>query len=121
MGERSSPPSEHKKRFKAFDPDAVMLVPPSLDEWLPQNHLARFIAEIVSCELDLTRFYDSYAKTKGQPLYDPRLMVRVLLYGYCVGVRSSRELERGCVDVVAFRCGPCRLSLQPPNYDTGEG
>jgi len=91
------------KRFRPFEPDAVMLVPPSLDEWLPQNHLARFIAEIVETQLDLTRFYSSYKKTKGQPPYDPRLMVRVLLYGYCVGVRSSRELERACVDVVAFR------------------
>ena len=91
------------KRFKPFDPDAVMLVPPSLDDWLPQNHLSRFIADVVETELDLSRFYASYAKTKGQPPYDPRLMVRVLLYGYCVGVRSSRELERACVDVVAFR------------------
>jgi len=91
------------KRFKSFEPDAVMLVPPSLDEWLPQNHLARFIADLVAEELDLSRFYGSYGETKGQPPYDPRLMVRVLLYGYCVGVRSSRELERACVDVVAFR------------------
>jgi transposase len=91
------------KRFKSFEPDAVMLVPPSLDEWLPGNHLARFIADLVAEELDLARFYGSYAKTKGQPPYDPRLMVRVLLYGYCVGVRSARELERACVDVVAFR------------------
>ncbi|WP_456506271.1 IS1182 family transposase [Arthrobacter sp. UYCu723] len=80
-----------------------MLVPPSLDEWLPANHLARFIADLVDEELDLTRFYDSYAKTKGQPPYEPRLMVRILLYGYCTGVRSSRELERACTDVVAFR------------------
>jgi len=91
------------KRFRAFEPAAVMLVPPSLDEWLPQNHLSRFIADIVDTQLDLQKFYASYAKTKGQPPYDPRLMVRVLLYGYCVGVRSSRELERVCVDVVAFR------------------
>jgi transposase len=91
------------KRFRAFEPDAIMLVPPSLDEWLPENHLSRFIAEMVETELDLERFYSSYRKTKGQPPYDPRLMVRVLLYGYCVGVRSSRELERACVDVVAFR------------------
>ena len=91
------------KRFRAFEPAAVMLVPPSLDEWLPQNHLSRFIADIVETQLDLKKFYASYAKTKGQPPYDPRLMVRVLLYGYCVGVRSSRELERVCVDVVAFR------------------
>ena len=80
-----------------------MLVPPSLDEWLPQNHLARFIAEIVETQLDLTRFYSSYKKVNGQPPYDPRLMVRVLLYGYCVKVHSSREIERACVDVVAFR------------------
>lgn len=45
-----------RKRFKAFEPDAVMLVPPSLDEWLPANHLARFIAELVDQELDLDRF-----------------------------------------------------------------
>ena len=91
------------KRFRAFDPDAVMLVPPSLDEWLPSTHLSRFVADVVETQLDLSRFYAAYGKSKGQPPYDPRLMVRVLLYGYCVGVRSSRELERACVDVVAFR------------------
>lgn len=71
------------KRFRSFEPDAIMLVPPSLDEWLPENHLSRFIAEVVDANLDLTRFYSSYRKVKGQPPYDPRLMVRVLLYGYC--------------------------------------
>lgn len=91
------------KRFKPFHPYQVMLVPPSLDEWLPEGHLARFIAELVGEHLDLSGFYVSYAKAKGQPPYDPRMMLRVLLYGYCVGVRSSRELERACVDVVAFR------------------
>jgi transposase len=58
-----------------------MLVPPSLDEWLPQNHVSRFVADVVETQLDLPRFYASYAKTKGQPPYDPRLMIRVLLYG----------------------------------------
>ncbi|RAN69336.1 IS5/IS1182 family transposase [Bacillus sp. SRB_336] len=91
------------KRFRAFEPDAVMLVPPSLDEWLPEGQLARFIAELVDHELDLTRFYASHKKAKGQPPYDPRLMLRIVLYGYCVGVRSSREVERACTDVVAFR------------------
>lgn len=91
------------KRFRPFEPDAQLLVPPSLDEWLPQDHLARFIAELVDSELDLDRFYASHAKAKGQPPYDPRLMLRIVLYGYCVGIRSSRELERGCTDVVAFR------------------
>lgn len=92
-----------RKRFKSFEPDVVMLVPPSLDEWLPQDHLARFIAELVDDELDLSAFYASYAKAKGQPPYDPRLMLRIILYGYCVGIRSSRELEKACTDVVAFR------------------
>lgn len=91
------------KRFRPFEPDAQLLVPPSLDEWLPQDHLARFIAELVDSELDLGRFYASHAKAKGQPPYDPRLMLRIVLYGYCVGIRSSRELERACTDVVAFR------------------
>jgi transposase len=77
------------KRFRTFEPAAVMLVPPSLDEWLPQNHLSRFIADIVETQLDLSKFYASYPKSTGQPPHDPRLMVRVLLYGYCVGVRSS--------------------------------
>ncbi|GAC1378570.1 MAG: hypothetical protein NVS2B15_08730 [Pseudarthrobacter sp.] len=99
------------KRFRAFEPGAVMLVPPSLDEWLPQNHLSRFVADLVAEELDLSRFYDSYAMTKGQPPYDPRLMVRVLLHGYCVGVRSSRELERACVDVVVGQRVPEALEL----------
>ena len=92
-----------RKRFKDFEPDAVMLVPPSLEEWLPEGHLARFIAELVENELDLTFFYKSYAKAKGQPPYDPRLMLRVLLYGYCTGVRSSRAIERACTDMVSFR------------------
>lgn len=60
------------KRFRDFDPAAVMLVPPSLDEWVPQNHLSRFIADVVEIQLDLSKFYASYAKTKGQPPYDPR-------------------------------------------------
>lgn len=64
---------------------------------------SRFIADLIEAELDLSRFYASYGKSKGQPPHDPRLMVRVLLYGYRVGVRSSRELERACVDVVALR------------------
>ena len=57
------------KRFRAFEPTAVTLVPTSLDEWLPQNHLSRFIADIAETQLDLKKFYASYAKTKGQPPY----------------------------------------------------
>ncbi|PYH00253.1 transposase [Arthrobacter stackebrandtii] len=80
-----------------------MLVPPSLQEWLPEGHLARFIVGLVENELDLTLFCKSYAKAKGQPPNDPRLMLRILLHGYCTGVHSSRAIKRACTDVVSFR------------------
>jgi transposase len=91
------------KTFRAFAPDQILLLPPSLDEWLPQDHLARFVADLVDEHLDLSRIHASYAKARGGPPYDPRLMVRLLIYGYATGVRSSRRLEAACVDVVAFR------------------
>jgi transposase len=92
------------KTFRPFEPDQVLLLPPSLDEWLPQGHLARFVAELVDEVLDLSAVYADYAKDRGgYPPYDPRLMVRLLVYGYCVGVRSSRAIERKCIDDVAFR------------------
>lgn len=78
-------------------------MPPSLDDWLPAEHLARFVAELVDEHLDLSRIQAVYTEGRGGPPYDPRLMVRVLLYGYTTGVRSSRRLEAACVDVVAFR------------------
>lgn len=91
------------KKFRRFDPDQILLMPPSLDEWLPQDHLARFVAELVDEVLDLSAIYADYTEVRGFPPYDPRLMVRLLIYGYTTGVRSSRAIERKCVDDVAFR------------------
>ena len=91
------------KTFRPFQPDQILLVPPSLDEWLPQNHLARFIADLVDEHLDLSAFYAVYQQGRGAPPFDPRLMVRVLLLGYTTGVRSSRKLEEACWNQVAFR------------------
>jgi len=91
------------KTFRPFQPDQILLVPPSLDEWLPQDHLARFIADLVDEHLDLSAFYADYKQGRGAPPFDPRLMVRVLLLGYTMGVRSSRKLEEACWDKVAFR------------------
>jgi transposase len=91
------------KTFRVFDPGQDLLLPPSLDEWLPAEHMARFIADLVDEHLDLSRIHASYRDGRGAPPYDPRLMVRILLYGYTTGVRSSRRLEAACVDVVAFR------------------
>lgn len=78
-------------------------MPPSLDEWLPEDHLARFVAELVGEALDLSAVYADYTEVRGYPPYDPRLMLRLLIYGYMTGVRSSRAIERKCVDDVAFR------------------
>lgn len=91
------------KTFRAFNPDQVLLLPPSLDEWLPADHLARFIADLVDEHLDLSAIHAAYKEGRGAPPYDPRLMVRLLLYGYTTGVRSSRGLEKACTDIVAFR------------------
>jgi transposase len=91
------------KTFRRFDPAQGFLLPLSLDDWLPQEHLARFIAELVDEHLDLSRIYADYTEGRGAPPYDPRLMVRVLLYGYTSGVRSSRALEKACIEDVATR------------------
>ena len=70
---------------------------------MPAEHLARFIAELVDEHVDLVRLRAAYTEGRGAPPDDPRLMVRILLYGYITGVRSSRVIERKCVDDVAFR------------------
>jgi transposase len=91
------------KVFRDYRPGQAMLLPPSLDEWLPAEHLARFVDELVEQHLDLGPFYGAHTNVKGFPPYEPRMMLKVLLYGYLTGVRSSRKLEVGCVEQVAFR------------------
>ncbi|GLY80657.1 hypothetical protein Airi01_089240 [Actinoallomurus iriomotensis] len=98
---RAAPPV--KKTFRALAPDQMLLLPPSLDEWLPEGHLARFVAELVDEVLNLGPVLAAYTEKRGFPPYDPRLMVRLLIYGYTTGVRSSRAIERKCIDDVAFR------------------
>jgi transposase len=90
------------KAFRVFDPARGLLSPASLDDWLPAEHLARFIAELVDEHLDLVRIRAAYTGRRGAPPCDPRLMVRILLYAYTIGVRSSRLIERKCVEDVAF-------------------
>ncbi|KOV66468.1 transposase, partial [Streptomyces sp. AS58] len=96
-------PATVDKTFRAFDPHQVLLLPPSLDEWLPEDHLARFVADLVDDVLDLGPVLADYTEKRGFPPYDPRLMVRLLIYGYTTGIRSSRAIERKCADDVAFR------------------
>ncbi|WP_280885962.1 IS1182 family transposase [Streptomyces sp. LBL] len=91
------------KTFREFDPHQVLLLPPSLDDWLPEDHLARFVADLVDEVLDLGPVLADYTEKRGYPPYDPRLMVRLLVYGYTTGVRSSRAIEARLADDVAFR------------------
>lgn len=92
------------KRFRAFDPHQVLPLPPSLDDWLPQDHLAQFVADRVDEVLDLGPVPADYTEKRGYPPYDPRLMARLLIYGYTTGVRSSRAIQRKCAEDIAFRC-----------------
>ena len=80
------------------------MMPPSLDDWLPEGHLARFISDVVT-EMDLRAIYQSYDEKdgRGQAAYHPLMMVKVLFYGYCVGVVASRKIEAATYDHVAFR------------------
>jgi transposase len=91
------------KRFRADQLDQGLLLPPSLHDWLPEGHLARFVADVVE-ELDLAPVYRSYAGDgRGLAAYQPSMMVRLLVYGYCLGVVSSRKIERATHEDVAFR------------------
>ena len=92
------------KRFVEDTIDQFLLMPPSLQDWLPEDHLARFIGDLVR-SLDLSGFYRSYEEKdgRGQAAYHPMMMVRLLLYGYCIGVSSSRQIEKGTYEDVAMR------------------
>jgi resuscitation-promoting factor RpfB len=85
------------------DPDQGLLLSPSVHDLLPPEHLARLIAELVDEHLDLIPIRAAYTGGRTAPPCDPRLMVRILLYGYTTGVRSSRVIERKCVDDLPYR------------------
>src|ERR1700747_2700232 len=87
--------------FRAIDRKAGFLRPPSVDEWLPEKHLARFIVDVID-GLDLGRMSRAYRGT-GSASYHPRTLLAILVYGYATGVFSSRRLERATYDSVAFR------------------
>ena len=104
------------KAFRDCHLDQLLLLPPSLQDWLPEGHLARFVAEVVET-LDLSAIYAKYEEGdgRGQAAYDPRMMVRLLIYGYCRGVASSRRIERATYEDVAFRY---LAGDEHPDHDT---
>src|SRR5437879_1319637 len=91
------------KTYRPYDPTQEFLLPPSPLNWLPEGHLALFILDTVA-ELDLSPIDAYYAgRVRGAPPYHPRMMVSLLLYAYCVGVPSSRKIEKKTMEDVAFR------------------
>ena len=92
------------KTFRAYDPDQVLLMSPVLREWIPDGDLAHFVSDLVETgALDLSGIYVSYEDERGFPPYDPRLMVKLLVYGYAVAVMSSRKLEAATHRDIALR------------------
>src|SRR5208283_3965185 len=87
--------------FRTIDRQTGYLLPPSVDEWLPEKHLARFVVEVID-GLDLGRMSGAY-RGSGSASYHPRMLLGLLVYGYATGVFSSRKLERATHDSVAFR------------------
>ena len=89
------------RNFRQVDRQTGFLLPPSVDEWLPERHLARFVVEVIE-GLDLRAFTGSY-RGSGSASYHPEMLLGLLVYGYATGVFSSRKLERATYDSVAFR------------------
>jgi transposase len=99
--------------FRAIDRETGFLMPPSLDDWLPELHLARFVVEVLD-GLDLSAMVKSY-RGSGSASYHPALLLGILVYGYATGVFASRKLERATYDSVAFRF---ITANEHPDHDT---
>src|SRR5215208_7341195 len=100
-------------KFRLVDRDTGFLLPPSVDEWLPERHLARFVVEVIE-GLNLRAMIGSY-RSGGEAADHPHLLLGILVYGYATGVFSSRKLERATYDSVAFRF---IAANQHPDHDT---
>ncbi len=91
------------KTYRAYEPDQLFLMPPSLTDWLPAGHMVYFVREILDT-IDLSPISSVYEdEERGYPPYHPKVMTGILLYGYCHGITSSRKLARHCQEDVAFR------------------
>lgn len=90
------------KIFRPYDSDQPFLMPVSMREWLPSGHLAYFISDVAD-HLDLSAIMNHYEEEKGYPPYHPAMMVKVLLYAYCIGVPSSRKIAKRLEEDIAFR------------------
>lgn len=107
------------KTFRPYDMNQQLLLPPDLREWLPADHLALYVSDVVET-LDLSGIVKVYEEGdgRGRPPYHPALMVKLLIYGYCTGRMSSRKIEQATYDEVAFRALSCN---QQPDHDSIAG
>ena len=104
------------RTFKPYVPEQIYLLPPNLAEWLPEGHLASFISDVVD-QLDLREIFISYENGggRGAPPYNPTMILKLLMYGYCTGKPSSRKIEKATWEIVAYRV----LSAnQHPDHDS---
>jgi transposase len=91
------------KTYRPYTPEQDLLLPPSLRDWLPEDHLAFFVSDLID-QLDLSAILTVYEdEERGYPPYHPVMLTKILVYGYCVGVFSSRRIQRRLVEDVAFR------------------
>ena len=91
------------KGYRAYLPEQDLLLPPSLRHWLDEDHLVYFVSDVVD-QLDLSAIHAVYEQEKrGQPPYDPRLMTKLLVYGYCTGVFSSRRIQKRLQEDIPFK------------------
>jgi len=103
------------QRFRDYSPEQDFIFPPSLREWLPENHLASFISDVVD-KLDLSEIINYYDNSRGgQAPFHPVMMTKLLLYAYCIGVPSSRRIEKSTYDSIPFRV---LAANQYPDHDT---
>jgi transposase len=101
--------------FRPYNIDQLLLLPPDMTHWLPQEHLVYFVRDVVG-QMDLSPIYASYDGSKGgYPGYHPEMMVALLIYAYCVGVPSSRKIEKATYELIPFRV---LTADQHPDHDT---
>lgn len=105
------------KKFKTYQPNQILLLPPSIDEWLPEDHPAHYINEVVE-KLDLSEIYNDYREKSGQPPYEPKMMVKILIYAISKGVLSSRKIEKALYEDIGFRM--ISANQQPDHWTISE-
>ena len=94
------------KKFRPWQVDDVLLLPPSVTDFVPAGHFSHFVRDLVREQLDLSAITGDYPEARGYPPYDPRMMTALLLYAYCQGVDWWRRMARRCEEWLDFKDVP---------------